>query len=1078
MTEPPLRRVAEPEATNRRFAALAALSLQVAAEREPQAMLSRVCSGALTLAGAQFAVVCVQGAHGGRAITCMAGLNSPAGGGPETNHMAPHLAPHISHGLLGRVRAARKPQRVVCTGGDPCDVGLPPGYPPLYSALVVPVASQATGHGWICLGNKTGAEAFSAEDEEVVALLGAHAGRLFEHADLCLQAHQRAEQLQNQVHDHQQTLDAQCASLARLRRAQALAKITHVISRHDGSFESWLDTLPGMLGLAPAAMPQSARDWLALVHPEDRTRFRQHALQAAWHGARMDFTYRILRSDGEYLHLRQVMEPLEEAMGRGEQGRWFNTIQDVTAEKRAEEELHESDRRFNDMLDKVEMISMMLDCEGRITYCNDYLLRLTGWQREEVSGRNWFELFVPPEMAHVRGVFADLVADRPSAWHFDNEILTRSGGRRLVHWNNTVLRSVGGQVTGVASLGEDITERREAERKIKRLNRVYAMLSGINTLIVRVRQRDELFKESCRVAVEHGQFRMAWIGRVDRGLGRVVPVALYGAGAEFLMHIQDHLQLHAQPTPGESLSADVVRTARPVVSDDIQRDARILLPQYLGAQGVASMAVLPLLVAHEVVGVMALFADEVGFFDDAEMRLLMELAGDIGFALDHLGKEERLRYLAYYDEITGLPNHTLFLERSGQHLRTREGAKALQAIALLDISRFRIVNDTLGRQVGDELLRQVAQRLQQAAGDAWDVARIGVNSFGVAVTEGRDAGAVALAVDHLLRACFDAPFALGGTELRMAAKAGVALYPMDGADAEALLRNAEAAVNKAKASADTLLFYTSEMNTRVAEALSLEGRLRDALEKHQFVLHYQPKLHLPTGTLSGAEALIRWHDPERGLVAPALFIPILEETGLIYDVGRWALRQALADNLRWRQAGFAPLRVAVNVSSLQLLHRGFISEVADAVAHDTQAAAGLELEITESMVMGDVDHSTRSLCALRQMGITIAIDDFGTGFSSLSYLARLPVDTLKIDRSFILAMNTGPQGRALVSTIINLGHSLGLKVVAEGVETADHSRMLALLGCDEIQGYLLSKPLPADEFEAQFLQGAGGAPAS
>ncbi|MBX9834362.1 MAG: GGDEF domain-containing protein, partial [Burkholderiaceae bacterium] len=637
----------------------------------------------------------------------------------------------------------------------------------------------------------------------------------------------------------------------------------------------------------------------------------------------------------------------------------------------------------------------------------------------------------------------------------------------------TVLRSVGGEVTGVASLGEDITERREADRKIKRLNRVYAMLSGINTLIVRVRDRDELFREACRVAVDHGQFKVAWIGRVDRTLEQLVPVSMAGADFEFLMDIQDRLGLYTEPTPGESLSAGVVRTQRAVVCDNILSDSRVVLPEMLSQRGIASIAVLPLLVANDVVGVLALFADEIGFFDDAEMRLLTELAGDIGFAMDHLDKEERLTYLAYYDDITGLPNRTLFLERSSQHLRPRDATKALLGIALMDISRFRIVNDTLGRKMGDELLTQVAQRLQQAAGDAYDVARIGINSFGIALPDLRDAGAVALAVDHLMRACFDAPFVLGETELRMAAKAGVALYPMDGLDSEALLRNAEAAVNKAKASADSLLFYTSEMNTRVAETLSLEGRLREALEQSQFVLHYQPKRHLASGVLAGAEALIRWNDPQHGLVPPGQFIPILEETGLIYDVGRWALQQALADNHQWRKAGLMPLRIAVNVSFLQLRHRGFINEVRDAIASDAQAAAGLELEITESMLMDDVEHSTRSLHALRDMGITIAIDDFGTGFSSLSYLARLPVDTLKIDRSFIMNLSSGPQGLALVSTIINLGHSLGLKVVAEGVETEDQSRMLALLGCDEIQGYLLSRPVAASVFEARFLRSLG-----
>src|SRR3989344_601254 len=798
-------------------------------------------------------------------------------------------------------------------------------------------------------------------------------------------------------------MDALRASKASLRRAQALAKITHVISGADGAFESWLDTLPDMLGLGADAMPKSAREWLALGHPQDRDMFR---------------------ADGELLHLRQVMEPLEDEAGRGEQGRWFNTIQDVTREKRAEEELHESDRRFNDMLDKVEMISLMLDCEGRITYCNDYLLRLTGWEREEIAGRNWFDMFVPPEMGNVRSVFADVLADRPSAWHYDNEILTRSGERRLVHWNNTVLRSVGGQVTGVAALGEDITERREAERKIKRLN---------------------------------------------RAAQQVVPVGLSGVEADFVHNIRDRLGLFDVPTPGESLAAAVVRTRKAVLCDDISGDPRVMLREQLRQRGVASIAVLPILVGQEVAATLALLADEVGFFDEAEMKLLTELSGDIGFALDHLDKEDRLSYLAYYDEITGLPNRTLFLERTGQHLRPREGTRPLMGIALMDISRFRFVNDTLGRQMGDELLKQVAQRLQHASRDVYDVARIGINSFGIAVTDARDAGAVAMAVDSLLRACFDTPFALGGTELRMAAKAGVALYPMDGADAETLLRNAEAAVNKAKASADSLLFYMSEMNTRVAEALGMEGRLRDALERGQFVLHYQPKRCLSTGALAGAEALIRWNDPERGLVPPGLFIPILEETGLIYDVGRWALGQALADNQRWRQAGHAPLRVAVNVSFLQLRHRSFVAEVREALAFDPAAGAGLELEITESMVMEDVEHSRSSLHALREMGITIAIDDFGTGFSSLSYLATLPADTLKIDRSFIMGMDTGPQGQALVSAIINMGHSLGLKVVAEGVETDEQCGRLALLGCDEIQGYLLSRPVAAEVFEARFL---------
>jgi EAL domain-containing protein (putative c-di-GMP-specific phosphodiesterase class I) len=284
-----------------------------------------------------------------------------------------------------------------------------------------------------------------------------------------------------------------------------------------------------------------------------------------------------------------------------------------------------------------------------------------------------------------------------------------------------------------------------------------------------------------------------------------------------------------------------------------------------------------------------------------------------------------------------------------------------------------------------------------------------------------------------------------------------------------LFRNAEAALKKAKASGNRYLFYTQKMTEAMAGKLTLENQLRQALDKEEFVLHYQPKVNLQSGKLTSAEALIRWNDPRTGLVPPGRFIPILEETGLIFEVGRWALRKAIEDYLRWHTAGLAPVRIAVNVSPLQLRNHGFIAEIEQAIGIDPQAAAGLELEITESMIMEDVKHSIATLQAIRAMGITIAIDDFGTGFSSLGYLSKLPVDTLKIDRSFVTDMTVAPEGLALVSTFINLAHSLKLKVVAEGVETEEQSRLLQLLSCDEMQGSLFSQPVPSEIFESRFL---------
>jgi EAL domain-containing protein (putative c-di-GMP-specific phosphodiesterase class I) len=313
--------------------------------------------------------------------------------------------------------------------------------------------------------------------------------------------------------------------------------------------------------------------------------------------------------------------------------------------------------------------------------------------------------------------------------------------------------------------------------------------------------------------------------------------------------------------------------------------------------------------------------------------------------------------------------------------------------------------------------------------------------------------------------CFREPFALNGSELRVAAKTGIALYPVDGDDADALFKNAEAALKDARRSSEPYLFYAAEMNARAAQALSLETRLRKAVEEQQFVLHYQPKILLTTKSICGVEALLRWQEPGAGLVPPGHFIPLLEETRLILAVGKWALARALADHRVWMAHGLEAPRVAVNLSSIQLDRRDFTDTVMEVLEQHGDDPDVLELEITESVLMTDVQTSTSKLSNLRGLGVRIAMDDFGTGYSSLSYIARLPIDSLKIDRSFIAAMPRNAQDMAIVSAIITLAHSLNLKVVAEGVETAEQAKLLTLLKCNEAQGFLYSKPVPASEIE-------------
>ncbi len=621
----------------------------------------------------------------------------------------------------------------------------------------------------------------------------------------------------------------------------------------------------------------------------------------------------------------------------------------------------------------------------------------------------------------------------------------------------------------IVTLVRDITARKDAETRIIRLNRVHAVLSGINTLIVRVRSRDELFAEACRIAAEQGGFPKIWIGMVDRAAMKIAPMAAVGISEGYLEFVREKLSLHAGAPFGNTLTARAVRERRALWANNLETDTDVVFHAQLVAAGIRSMAVFPLLIAEEVVGTVALYAEETEFFHADELKLLTELTGDIAFAIDHIEKQERLDYIAYYDVLTGLANRGLFLERTEQYIRSAGIGQRKLALFLIDLERFKNINGSLGRPAGDALLRQVAQWLIGHVGDANLLARVGADHFGVVLPDLQRVEEAARVLEDTLQAFLGHEFLVADAVLRISAKVGVAVYPEDGADADTLFKNAESALKGAKRSGARFLCYAEEMTASMAERLSLESRLRRALERGEFVLHYQPKVNLVSQELTGVEALLRWKDPLTGMVPPNRFVPILEETGLIHEVGQWALREAVAVYRLWRATKLNPVRIAVNVSPVQLRNRGFVAEIQQVLAADAAAAAGLELEITEGVIMEDVRLSIASLRAIRALGVAIAIDDFGTGFSSLSYLARLPVHTLKIDRSFIIDMTVSPEGLALVSTIINLAHSLKLNVVAEGVETQEQSRLLRVLNCDEMQGYLFSKPLPREIFEAKYL---------
>ncbi len=442
----------------------------------------------------------------------------------------------------------------------------------------------------------------------------------------------------------------------------------------------------------------------------------------------------------------------------------------------------------------------------------------------------------------------------------------------------------------------------------------------------------------------------------------------------------------------------------------------------------------------------------------------------------YLNKVQEVRSLAYYDSLTLLPNRVLFKEYLSQEIESALPEGKNLALMFLDLDNFKRINDTYGHCIGDLLVRGVAERLaasvrmEQRGGrySAHDqriiIGRFGGDEFTVLMRDLKDSQDAARVADRLLKTLAD-PFALEGHEVSIGASLGISIFPFDGMDADTLLKNADAAMFHAKANERSSYYFFSQSMTQMSpEKLSMENELRKALGRGEFRVHYQPKVDARTGILTGAEALLRWQHPTRGLLAAAEFISLAEETGLIRPIGEWTLRTACAQIADWQNAGLSPVPVAVNLSALQFRQHNLAQSISRIMQEAGVEAKHLELEITEGAIIQDEDEADRSLRALRELGIKISIDDFGTGYSSLSRLRRFTLDALKIDRSFVTDLAANPDDKAIITAIIAMAGSLKLRVIAEGVETGNQLRFLEEQGCDEIQGYLCDKPMPADEF--------------
>ncbi len=536
-----------------------------------------------------------------------------------------------------------------------------------------------------------------------------------------------------------------------------------------------------------------------------------------------------------------------------------------------------------------------------------------------------------------------------------------------------------------------------------------------------------------------------------------------------LFDLDQHGNIHSQVLKNANTSLhQAISTKQTVIHNNLNHISLSYYGEQLLKSGLHSLLILPIVAKNKAIGALSIASKIPDYFTNELVNTLSVFTNQIALALDRMTVYESLQNSAFHDYLTGLPNYRLFKTRLNEALEKIKNQPNPQlAVLFLDLDRFKVVNDTLGHTTGDLLLKEVGSKLLSYLSDEDTVTRFGGDEFSILLPNLSSREEAISKVNKIIKS-LEAPIFIKEYEIPISASIGVAFYPNDGMDAENLIKNADRAMYRAKEQGKkSFAVYTQSKDDLSSDQLTLENELRKALERNEYVVYYQPKVSIQSGTIAGLEALVRWISPERGLISPGNFIPSAEETGLIVQIGEFVLREACTQSVTWQSKGLPPIPISVNLSTRQLLQSNLVSTVEKIIIDSGINPELLELEITESMSM-DIERSLEILMKLKGLGVRISVDDFGTGYSSLSYLRQLPIDRVKIDQSFIKDMNVNPSNEAIVSTIINMGHNLNLAVTAEGVETKEQVIHLQKHDCDEIQGFYFSKPVPPDVFERTY----------
>ncbi|MFH1872204.1 MAG: EAL domain-containing protein [Pseudomonadota bacterium] len=675
-----------------------------------------------------------------------------------------------------------------------------------------------------------------------------------------------------------------------------------------------------------------------------------------------------------------------------------------------ESRLQRSEAEYRDVVEGTDDLITRVDREGRLLFVNHASRRYFGLEPGECIGLPAFDFVHPDDREETRKAFAGWSRDPVPVLSWENRQVSRDGSVHLMQWNITAVHSADGQAMGFTSIARDVTDQRHAEEGLRLAASVFNS-SAEGILITDAEMRIISVNPTLMAITGYG---------MDELIGKTP--------AQFRSGRHEHSFYR-------SMFDDIATTGYWRGEIWNRRKNGDIYPEWLTITAVKNAA-----------GVLTHYIGS--FFDISERK----------------DAEAHIQFMAHHDALTQLPNRTLLDDRIRQAIVTSRRKESRTAILMLDLDRFKLINDTLGHDVGDRLLEAVARRLKESLRDTETVARLGGDEFIILVPDIESIERVSILAQKILAVVAE-PHVIGEHELHITPSIGISIYPDDGTDAPTLLRSADTAMYHAKSvGRNNFQFFTSSMNYVVQERMTIEKDLRRALENGEFLLYYQPQVNCRTGAVMGMEALIRWQHPRRGLMSPDKFIPVAEETGLIVPIGEWVLHEACRQARLWHDQGQTGLRMGINLSARQFQQPDLFRQISSALEQSGLDKSSLELEITEGMLMEDPETAAELLRTLSGLGIRLAIDDFGTGYSSLAYLKRFPLHRLKIDKSFVRDISSDPNDAAIVSAVVGLADSLGMEVIAEGVESVDQFHYLETHGCGEVQGYLFSRPLPSGHF--------------